>query len=307
MIDFLFLRLYPAFTPPAEENVVALLVDAVANTKSTLEIIENGNQRLIDSINTLTENVGEYNQENRQLIQRISRAVSEFIHSQQGNKAVFEAIQKIAAEATGSFDRIQQLLDESVEDREAFLAYLQDSRDEIKEVSTLQYQNYDRTNQAFLAKQDTLYQIQAGEVKTSNEAMLKELEEMNKKTLKEFSKEAEIKMEAFYGLSLQLKKDVETEGEAKLESFLRMADQLKAEMKEVLLETQKTMLSQDKEATKSLVEKIEKLDSVFGKFKKDLLTNRKEDLKETRQLIGQLSALIQKNIEGNNFYFKDLK
>ena len=305
LIDFLFLRLYPAFTIPAEENIVTLLVDAVDNTRSALEVIEQGNRKLIGSINTLTKNVEQYNQENTLLIERISTAVSAFIDSQKGNKEVFASIQQIAEQATGSFDRIQHLLDESVEDREAFLAYLQDSRDEIKEVSTLQHQNYEQTNQAFLNKQEEVYQQLGGDLRATNKNLIEEIEELNKKALKEFSKEAENKMEAFYGLSLQLKKDVETEGEAKLESFLQMAEQLKTEMKEVLIETQKTVLSQDKEAGKAFNERIDKLDQVFIRFKNEILENRKQDANETRRLIGELSALIQKNIEGNNFYLAE--
>ncbi len=149
------LKVYPSFAIPEKDNLIDKLVEIMNASRETLRTIEHSNSRLVQSVGDLAANMGTYNRDNEKIIKHVASVVKEFLESQKTVKEVHESINSIAKEMHGSYARIQGLLDSGTHDREAFLAYLQDSRNEIVETGKIQHEMYSETNKAFLRHLDT--------------------------------------------------------------------------------------------------------------------------------------------------------
>ena len=144
------LKIYPVFSVPEKENLIDKLVDIMNASRETLRTIEHSNSRLVQSVEDLANNMNAYNRDNEKVIRQVSEVVREFLSSQQGMKEVYDSINTIANETRESYTRIQGLLDSASEDREAFLSYLKDSRNDIRENSAIQQELNQKTNREFL-------------------------------------------------------------------------------------------------------------------------------------------------------------
>ncbi len=95
LTETFFLRLYPAFVPPSQESMVHILLDAIEQLVKAVKVIKIGNQKLGRALENLSETMEDYNKNIQRLVERISKAVNEFVKSQKGNQEMFVSIKKL--------------------------------------------------------------------------------------------------------------------------------------------------------------------------------------------------------------------
>ncbi len=321
---FLTLKLYPLFMAPDDENIISHLLRAINELRETATTIERSNSRLLTSVNSLSDNMKDYNTENRKVLTNVSRAVNAFLESQQGNKDLFEAIKEMVQQANESYHRVSVLLDTSEQDRSAFLGYVQDSRDEIKEICTLQHQAYEKTNAAHLKNQQQHAEDVLQHFNEVQNELLTDQKRANEVQHEEFVKAHLGFQKTFTRLQDELINSIAQDNKSRLDAFTEQSEKVQSglqdhiesisEETQQLLEnisetTQKHLEDMDEKATdflkkhhKDYSENIAGIRSVLGDFKDQVTKSDKQHKAETVKLIQQLSGLIQKTIETNNYY-----
>lgn len=306
-------KLFPIYNKPDDDNIVKALTEAVEESKNTMKLIEFSNRKLIEGVQDLSRSMTRYNEKTERLVMQVFRAVEQFSESQKGNKDVFKAIQKLALEASNSYAKVEKLLNTAQQDRDAFLAYLQDSRNEIKEVSTLQHQAYEKTNQDFLAKQEASNQHFLAKQEVSNEEFLTQQKQntdyilntqktLYKNQIDYFTNEQTKYQEVFEEMRNELLKNVKTEYQTKLKEFTEHSESLCKNIKEIADNTTSSISKQVVKTNKSVRENVTQLKKTVDEFGKKVAQNNQQYEKDTKGLIQTLSALVMKNIEANKLY-----
>lgn len=273
--EFLVLKLFPVFMSPEGENIIEYLVKTVEESREAMKTIQISNARLLQSVNELSTNLKDYNQENARMIQQVSRVVKEFVENQQGNREVFLAIKTMAEQAGESYQRVEKLLDTSSQDRQAFMAYLQDSRNEIREISKLQHNAYKTSMEKFLddqQKQQTDFQQHFADM---HQEFFVHHKNLNQTHFDQFVNTHEKFQSTFNQLVTQLLERVERDNSAKLTEFIKQNKDMQEAMKGVLTE-----------------------------FKQQVIENSQDNNSVTTELIAKLTALIQQSLEKDFTYIQ---
>jgi hypothetical protein len=259
------LWIYPVFIIPEQENIINRLIEIMNESSETLKIIGSGNSRLLGSMDSLAENMGAYNRENEKIIKQVSTVVKEFMASQKGSKEAFESMKNIGEQTHKSYMLIQGLLETALQDREEFLAYLQDSRQEIREISTMQHNAYVEANREFSRDQQKLQSEARDSMMKSYDEFQQYLKGVNEKFMVQNSE-----------LMESTRKTIEL-------IFGKMAE---------------TVEKTDGAFSKNLSE----MKMLLEDFKTQILGNNEAYESETKKLIGKLSGIIEKIVETNSMY-----
>ncbi|MCB9296323.1 MAG: MotA/TolQ/ExbB proton channel family protein [Lewinellaceae bacterium] len=294
--DFLYLmniKLFPIYNKPDDDNITNQLLESIKASKETMNLIRGTNDRLIESVQGLSKSMARYNQKAEQMVRQVSSAVEQFIETQKENKGVFGSISKIAEEASKSYGKVERLLNTAQQDRTAFLDYLQDSRDEIKEISTLQHKAYVKTNEEFLELQ-----------KQSGEEQFKAQKKLYDSQFDRFSDEHHKYQEAFEQLRQKLVETVQKEYDLKIKDLKEHNDMLTQRIEELAEKTAAHLSTQLESTSKSVEENSARLNETVDNLSETLEKNSKQYESDTTKLIKQLSSLIMKTIETNNYYIR---
>lgn len=288
---FLALKLFPMFMAPDDENITTYLLKAIDELRSMTKTTELTNTRLLNSVNNLADNMQTYNRENEKILKQVSRAVNQFVASQKENKEIFQAIKDIAQQSGESYQRVEALLDSAQQDRHAFLEYLQDSRDEIKEISTLQHKAYEKTNTAFLGEQQQLQEdFRENFNELQNELLLgqKQINESQEMKLSELHK----------ALMDRIAQDNKERVDAYNEQNAKTQQALETHIKNIA----NTATSTYQELNKNLANNNQQFHNTIKSFAATVMDNKNQYDDDTKKLISELAALIKKVAESNTYY-----
>jgi fructose-specific phosphotransferase system component IIB len=293
--ELLVLKIFPAFVAPNDDSLTKILVDFASASDRTMKTIVNSNEKLLNSVNGLAGNMSQYNTNNERVLKQVISAVKNFSDLQQGNQEVYESIKSIASQAEKSYHRVEELLDTSIQDREGFLGYLQDSRNEIKEISNIQYLAYKQTNEDFLEKQKEFYEISISDLVKNQKSIFKE-------QLISFSDTSKKLQDQITLINNELIKNITEDNKVKVDSFIKQSTMLNIEISKQISNIEETINKNITLKTQEFVTGVKDLNQLLIAFKTDVSIGYDNYGKETRNLIKELAGLVSKSIEANKIY-----
>lgn len=311
--QFLTVKLYPVYITLDKENIVAQVMRAISSSQETMKIIAESNRRLLESIANLAANMKVYNQDNEKILNRIALLVSEFTETQKGSKDAFTQIGKMAKQATSSYERVNELLMNAAQDRDAFLAYVQSSRDDIREISTLQHQAYVTSGSDMLDRQKQMNEAMQEHMVQSHVLFMRHFEEAQAGLLgsqKEFAdqqyqsiqQQHEKKIAQLQELHKTILDQIEKTDSAKFDQFKETANQLSKMIEESSEKSRDVISTSHVQIGKDL----EQLQNIMQKLQTHLLDAQQSYDQKAIDMMVKLAGLVQKIAETDHLYLKEV-
>lgn len=311
--QFLTVKIYPIYITLDKENVAAQVMRAIATSQETMKIIAASNRRLLDSVDNLADNMKVYNQDNEKILNRIVKLVTEFTETQKGSKNAFSQISKMAKQATSSYERVNELLTNAAQDRDAFMAYVQSSRDDIREISTLQHQAYmasgsdmlDRQKQMDEAMQDHMVQSHALFMRHFEEAqagLLGSQKEFADQQYQSMQQQHEKRIAQLLELHETIMAQIEKIDSEKFDQFKETANKLSKLIEESSDKSRDVINATHEQMSKDL----EQLQSILQKLQTHLLDAQKSYDQKAIDMMVKLAGLVQKIAETDHLYLKEV-